>query len=79
MYKKDLSIWRVIVSELIVTILCNLIINTYFISVLQGKAFIEMLPVRLVKNLISLPVNVAVLYVFAKAFLPWKAIVYEEV
>ena len=79
MYKKDLSIWRVIVSELIVTILCNLIINTYFISVLQGKAFIGMLPVRLVKNLISFTVNVAVFYGLAKAFLPWKAIVYKEV
>ncbi len=37
-----------------------------------------MLPVRVVKNLISLPVNVVVFYVLAKAFLPWKAIVYEE-
>lgn len=78
LYKKDINIWRVIVSELIVTILCNLIINTYLISILQGKAFIGMLTVRVVKNLISLPVNVVVFYVLAKAFLPWKAIVYEE-
>lgn len=78
LYKKELNIWRVIVSELIVTILCNLLINTYLISVLQGKAFIGMLPVRLIKNLISLPVNVVVFYTLAKAFLPLKAMIYKE-
>lgn len=78
LYKKEISIWRVIVSELIVTILCNLLINTYLISVLQGKAFIGMLPIRIVKNLISFPVNVAVFYVLAKAFLPLKAMIYKE-
>ena len=78
LYKKELNIWRVIVSELIVTILCNLLINTYLISVLQGKAFIGMLPVRLIKNLISLPVNVVVFYILVKAFLPLKAMIYKE-
>ena len=53
-------------------------VNTYLISVLQGKAFIGMLPVRLIKNLISLPVNVVVFYTLAKAFLPLKAMIYKE-
>ena len=37
-----------------------------------------MLPVRLIKNLISLPVNVVVFYTLAKAFLPLKAMIYKE-
>ena len=78
LYKKKLDIRRVIISELIVTILCNLIINTYFISILQGKSYMLILPVRVTKNLISLPVNVIVFYTLAKTFLPLKELVYKE-
>lgn len=74
LYKKDISLVRIIISELIITILCNLLINTYLISILQGKAFIALLPIRIVKNMLSLPTNVIVFYILSKAFLPLKNI-----
>ncbi len=73
LYKKELNIIRIIIAELIITILCNLILNTYFISLLQGKAFIALLPIRILKNTISLPSNVLVFYIVAKIVNPIKA------
>lgn len=72
LYKKEVSLTRIIISELIITLLCNLIINTYLISVLQGKAFIALLPLRITKNMISLPINVLSFYILSRAFLPIK-------
>ena len=71
LYKKEASLTRIIISELI-TLLCNLIINTYLISVLQGKVFIALLPLRITKNMISLPINVLSFYILSRAFLPIK-------
>jgi len=57
------------------------VILGYFTVNIGGiaKVGFSSLPVRVVKNLISLPVNVTVFYVLAKAFLPWKSVVYKEV
>jgi len=52
------AVWfRLILCELLVTVVCYLLLNTFWLSMLQGKAFIVLFPARLVKNVAQIPVN----------------------
>lgn len=52
------SWFRLLVCEILVTVICYLLLNTLWLTMLQGQAFIALLPARLVKNIAQLPVNV---------------------
>ena len=62
LYKKTVSIKRIIVAELLIKILVNCILNTLWISMLYGKGFFALLPLRVLKNAIMLPIVSAILY-----------------
>lgn len=62
-YKKPISIKRIAVAELLVKIIVNCFFNTLWISMLYGKGFFVLLPARLLKNAIMLPIDSAILYV----------------
>ena len=62
LYKKTVSIKRIIVAELLIKILVNCILNTLWISMLYGKGFFALLPLRVLKNAIMLPIDSAILY-----------------
>ena len=62
LYKKPVSIKRIAAAELLVKVLINCILNTLWISMLYGKGFFVLLPVRLLKNGIMLPIDSAILY-----------------
>lgn len=49
-YKKELNFWRVLAAHITVALICNVLINTWCLSILYGKAFAVLLPARLVKN-----------------------------
>lgn len=62
LYKKTVSIKRIIVAELLIKILVNCILNTLWISMLYGKGFFALLPLRVLKNAIMLTIDSAILY-----------------
>ncbi len=62
LYKQPVSIKRIIVAELLIKILVNCILNTLWISMLYGKGFFALLPLRVLKNAIMLPIDSAILY-----------------
>lgn len=62
LYKKPISIKRVVVAELMTKFLVNCVLNTLWISMLYGKGFFALLPVRLLKNVVMLPIDSAILY-----------------
>lgn len=62
LYKKKITLTRCIITELIMMVFINLILNTYFSSLLYGKGFMAIIYPRLIKNLCQLPVNIAMLY-----------------
>lgn len=62
LYKKPLSIKRVICAELLVKVVVNCLLGTLWLSMLYGKAFSIMLPVRALKNAIMLPIDSAILF-----------------
>lgn len=61
-YKKPLTIWRVLVAELTVSIVCNMLLGTLWLTIMYEKAFIALLPMRVIKNLVMWPVNSALFY-----------------
>lgn len=62
LYKKPISIKRIAAAELLTKFLVNCILNTLWISMLYGKGFFALLPLRLLKNAIMLPIDSAILY-----------------
>ena len=66
LYKKPLSIKRVIVANSFVTIFVNLLLNTYWLTLLYGNAYMALLPARIAKQLIMLPIEVILFYAVAK-------------
>ena len=61
-YKKPLTVWRVLAAELTVSIVCNMILGTLWLTIMYEKAFIALLPMRVVKNLVMWPVNSGLFY-----------------
>ncbi len=65
-YKRPITLWRVFAAEFTVAIICNVLLGTLWLSMLYGKAFMALLPMRIVKNLISCPVNSLLFYTVGK-------------
>lgn len=57
LYKKPITLSRVLIAQLTVSIVCNMLMGTLWLSMLYGKGFMVLLPMRVVKNLIQWPVN----------------------
>ena len=69
LYKKPLSLKRVIVANTLVTIFVNLLLNTYWLTLLYGNAYMALLPARIVKQLVMLPIEVILFYAVAKVLI----------
>ncbi|HWT73923.1 MAG TPA: folate family ECF transporter S component [Mobilitalea sp.] len=61
-YKKPLSLKRIIIAKVIYTLTIDLILNTYWLTLLYGSGFMAILPMRIVKAAIMLPVQTILLY-----------------
>ena len=62
LYKNQVRLVRVILAKTTITVVCNLILTTLFLSWFFGQAINEIFPLRLVKNLCVLPVEIAMAY-----------------
>lgn len=58
LYKKKISLLRVSLAVLIVTIFIDLGLNTLWLSIITGKAVIAIIFPRLIKSLIMFPIQV---------------------
>lgn len=59
-YKKNIGYKNIILATVLKTIIVNLGLNTIWLSMLTGKAFMVIIAPRLVKDLIMLPVEIIV-------------------
>lgn len=66
LYQRPVSLKRVILANTLVTVFVNLILNTYWLTVLYGNAFSALLPARIVKEAILLPIDIALFYGLAR-------------
>ncbi len=66
LYKRPISFLRILAAELTVSVICNMLLGTLWLSMLYGKAFLALLPMRVLKNLIMWPVNSMLFYTIGK-------------
>lgn len=68
LYKKPVKLWRIALAEFLAKLIVNCGFNTLWISMLYGKGFFLLLPARILKNAIMLPIDTAILF-FALTFM----------
>lgn len=62
LHKKRLSFGRLAWASFAVTALVNVVMNSFWLYIMYEKAFWGALPFRLIQNIVSLPVEVALMY-----------------
>lgn len=62
-YKYKVTILRCIIAKTCANVFINILLNTYWMSILMGKGFFALVGPRITKNLVLLPVEIIVLYV----------------
>lgn len=67
LYKRPLSFGRMLAAKFVVSLLCNVLLGTYWLSLLNGKGYLVILPTRAIKNLIQWPVDSFLFIAIAKA------------
>ncbi len=66
-YKKNITVPRVLIAQLIVKVFVNICLNSLWLKILYDKAIIALLPGRILSNAIMLPVDTFITYVMLKA------------
>lgn len=66
LYKKPVSFWRIFTAKAVVAVVINMILTTYWLTILYGKGFMVLFPMRAIKNLVMLPINSILFYTIAK-------------
>jgi ECF transporter S component (folate family) len=60
LFQKEKSWLRIISSVLVIAIVLNLGMNTFWIMVITGKGYLALLPARLMQNIIMIPLQAIV-------------------
>ncbi|HIS47495.1 MAG TPA: folate family ECF transporter S component [Candidatus Scybalocola faecigallinarum] len=58
LHRKPASIRRIIACVLTESILISVFLQTFWLTILTGKAYLVLLPTRIIQNLITIPVSV---------------------
>ena len=62
LYRNPVTVKRIVAAEFLTKLLVNCLLNTLWISMLYGKGFFAILPLRVLKNAIMLPIDSCILY-----------------
>lgn len=61
LYRKKVTIKRCIIANITVVIIVDIVLNTIFLTMLYGYSMIAILPLRIAKNLLLVPINVVMM------------------
>lgn len=67
LYRRPLKFNRVLLAKFVVVVICNILLGTLWMSIMNGKAFLFYLPPRVWKNLCQWIADSVVFYALAKA------------
>ena len=67
LYRKPVKVWRVAAACFLVKLIVNCGFNTLWISMLYGKAFMVLLPARIMKNAVMWPIDTAIFVIILRA------------
>lgn len=74
LYKRPLSLKRVFFANATVSVIVNMLLATYWISMLYGIPLMVLFPTRIIKEITMLPIEVLLYYMVAKALQRTKII-----
>ena len=66
LYKKEVTIPRILIAQAIESVVCSLLINSINLSILYGSAFTVILSAKLIKALVMFPIKSVMLYLMLK-------------
>jgi ECF transporter S component (folate family) len=64
LFRKPKTLLRITLAVLSITLFVDIGLNTYWLTILLGKGYFAMLPARVIKSAIMIPVQVSVIYLF---------------
>lgn len=76
LYRRPLNFKRVLIAKGIVSLVVNLFMNTYWLTLLYGVPFFGVLPARALKELIMFPIETILFYMVARTLI--KAKIFAE-
>lgn len=62
LYKKPINPFRIIAAKVFVMVFINLVLKTLFLSFLMGTPYFSILPMRIIKECILLPIDCILIY-----------------
>lgn len=63
LYQKKPTLLRIFIAVTLQALIGSLLLNTLWTSLLYNKAFLAILPARILKNVLAIPLNTFLLYV----------------
>ena len=75
LYKKPITLWRILLSKAVVAIFVNLLLGTYWSHLYFGAAFIASLPAKLIQQVIQVPIQSIIFYLVMKTLQKAKVFV----
>lgn len=66
LYRRRVTLLRAFLTIAPVTLVCNILLNTYFLWLMKGNAILADIPARITKNLLQFPINAILLYLFSQ-------------
>lgn len=66
LYKRPFTLKRIAAAKLLVMVIVNIGLNTYWLNVMYGSSFIAILPIRVVKECIMFPIETMLFYTTVK-------------
>lgn len=66
LYKKPISLKRIILANGLVTVFVNLLLNTFWLTMLYGNGFAAILPARIAKEAVLLPIDIILYFTVTK-------------
>ncbi len=67
LYKKKITFLRVFFTKLLIIVVVNIVLNSIGLSATVGSGLIGILPSRIIKNIILLPIQSIIVYLLLKA------------
>ncbi len=66
LYKKEITFWRVLLTKLIIIVVVNILLNSIALAPTVGSGLVGILPSRIIKNVLLLPIQSVVVYALLK-------------
>lgn len=66
LYKKQMTIKRIVFAKVLVAFFVNTCLNTYWLTVMYGSSFAALIPARFMKQIVMVPVETLLFYLVVR-------------